>query len=109
MNGDNIPDDEKPNTNELNIRVKDQVSHINQITFSLLIQNGTVVCFKMKKTIKLKKLMSSYCNRHGYPQNSVRFIYEGEEIRETDTPESLKMNDNDQIETMVQQRGGAPF
>lgn len=37
MNGDNIPDDEKPNTNELNIRVKDQVSHINQITFALLI------------------------------------------------------------------------
>ena len=85
-------EDEKPVNQELNIKVKDQ--------------RGTAICFKMKRTIKLKKLMQTYCARNGYPQNSVRFLYEGEEIRETDTPEGLKMEDGDQIETMVAQRGG---
>ena len=88
----NQQDEEKPVTNEINIKVKDQ--------------RGTAICFKMKRSIKLKKLMQTYCARNGYPQNSVRFLYEGEEIRETDTPEGLKMEDGDIIETMVAQRGG---
>ena len=87
----NQQDEEKPVTNEINIKVKDQ--------------RGTAICFKMKRSIKLKKLMQTYCARNGYPQNSVRFLYEGEEIRETDTPEGLKMEDGDMIETMVAQRG----
>ena len=86
-------EDEKPVNQEINIKVKDQ--------------RGTAICFKMKRSIKLKKLMQTYCARNGYPQNSVRFLYEGEEIRETDTPERLKMEDGDMIETMVAQRGGA--
>ena len=89
----NQQDEEKPVTNEINIKVKDQ--------------RGTAICFKMKRSIKLKKLMQTYCARNGFPQNSVRFLYEGEEIRETDTPEGLKMEDGDMIETMVAQRGGA--
>ena len=88
----NQQDEEKPVTNEINIKVKDQ--------------RGTAICFKMKRSIKLKKLMQTYCARNGYPQNSVRFLYEGEEIRETDTPEGLKMEEGDMIETMVAQRGG---
>ena len=64
------------------------------------------LCFKLKKTIKLKKLMDAYCNRNGYPITSVRFIYEGESIKDSDTPESLKMEDNDEIDAMIEQHGG---
>ena len=88
----NQAEEEKPVIQEINIKVKDQ--------------RGSAICFKMKKSLKLKKLMQTYCARNGYPQNSVRFLYEGEEIRESDTPEGLKMEDGDQIETMVAQRGG---
>ena len=85
-------EDVKPVNQEINVKVKDQ--------------RGTAVCFKMKKTIKLRKLMQTYCARNGYPQNSIRFLYEGEEIRESDTPQDLKMEDGDMIETMIAQRGG---
>ena len=85
-------EDEKPVNQEINIKVKDQ--------------RGTAICFKMKRSIKLKKLMQTYCARNGFPQNSVRFLYEGEEIREIDTLEGLKMEDGDMIETMIAQRGG---
>ena len=50
--------------------------------------------------------MKIYCARNGYPQNCVRFLYEGKEIKDTDTPESLKMVDGDQIEAMIARRGG---
>ena len=85
-------EDVKPVNQEINVKVKDQ--------------RGTAVCFKMKKTIKLRKLMQTYCARNGYPQKSIRFLYEGEEIRESDTPQDLKMEDGDMIETMIAQRGG---
>ncbi len=42
------------------------------------------------KKIKLKKLIDTYCNRNGYSSSSVRFLYEGESIKESDTPE-IKM------------------
>ena len=85
-------EDMKPENQEINVKVKDQ--------------KGSAVCFKMKKSIKLKKLMQTYCARNGFPQNSIRFLYEGEEIRETDTPQTLHMEDGDLIETMIAQRGG---
>ena len=50
--------------------------------------------------------MDAYCNRNGYPITSVRFIYEGESIKDSDTPESLKMEDNDEIDAMIEQHGG---
>ena len=85
-------EDEKPVNQELFIKVK--------------YQRGIATCFKIKRTVKMKKLMKIYCARNGYPQNSVRFLYEGKEIRDTDTPEGLKMVDGDQIEAMVARRGG---
>lgn len=50
--------------------------------------------------------MDAYCSRNGYPLSSVRFVYEGETIKETDTPELLDMEDNDEIDALVEQRGG---
>jgi len=80
------------NTEELNINVKSQ--------------EGTVICFKLKKTTQMKKMIDSYCQRNGYHSKSVRFIYEGERIKETDTPAALGMEDGDEIDAMIEQHGG---
>ncbi len=40
---------------ELNINVKSQ--------------EGTVICFKLRKTTQLKKMIESYCNRNGVSSN----------------------------------------
>ena len=60
----------------------------------------------MKKSLKMKKLMKNFCTRHGYPEGSVKFLYDCVEVKDDDTPESLKIGDNDLIETMIHQRGG---
>ena len=51
--------------------------------------------------------METYCSRQGFPVSSVRFLYESESLKETDTPESLKMEENDEIDALIEQHGGA--
>ena len=50
--------------------------------------------------------MESYCSRVNIPRQSCRFIFEGETIKDGDTPESLKMEDGDEIDAMIEQHGG---
>ena len=54
-------------------------------------KDGTVVHFKLKKHTALKKLMSAYCDRQGVSQNSIRFVFDGQNIQEGDTPAQVRM------------------
>ena len=54
----------------------------------------------------MKKLMDAYCKKQGILSTSVRFLFNGERLRETDTPMSLQMENNDIIDAMLQQIGG---
>ncbi|WFD22298.1 SUMO protein smt3 [Malassezia equina] len=79
---------------QLNIKVKDA--------------EGNEVFFKVKRTTKLAKLKRAYAERMGKPENSVRFIFDGQRVGDDDTAESLDMNDQDEIDAMIEQLGGAP-
>lgn len=50
--------------------------------------------------------METYCNRNGFPKDSVRFVFEGNTIKDNDTPESLKMNEGDEVDALIEQHGG---
>ena len=69
-------------------------------------QDGNEVYFKVKKTTQLKKLMDAYCSRVGKEPGSIRFLFDGERIQPTSTPENLEMEDEDEIDAMVEQHGG---
>ncbi len=84
--------DNQQKPDELNINVKSQ--------------DGNIICFKLKKNTQLKKLIDSYCNKNGLHPKSVRFIFEGERIKDTDTPEGLGMENGDEIDAMIEQHGG---
>jgi small ubiquitin-related modifier len=71
-----------------------------------LLQDGSVVHFKLKKNTALKKLMNAYCERQGLRSNSIRFVFDGTNLTETDTPSQLEMEDDDTIEVYQQQTGG---
>ena len=70
---------------------EDDKAVIQEIIISVKHQDQTAINFLMKKNIKIKKLVQTFCARKCYPLNSVRFLYQGVETRETDTPDSLKM------------------
>ena len=49
-------------------------------------QNGEQVTFQAKPTTKLVKLMKAYCERQMVDYASVVFSYDGQRIREDQTP-----------------------
>ncbi|KAK2957652.1 putative Ubiquitin domain containing protein [Blattamonas nauphoetae] len=67
---------------------------------------GEEVYFKIKKNTALKKLMDAYCTRENLIPASVRFMFDGNRLKPTDTPEKLDMEDGDMIDASVEQTGG---
>ncbi|CDW91189.1 ubiquitin-like protein smt3 [Stylonychia lemnae] len=77
--------------------------HIN---IKVKAQDGTEIFFKIKRTTQLKKLMDAYCTRQGLAVNQCRFIFDGERLKDDDTPDKLEMENGDEIDVMVEQTGG---
>lgn len=63
-------------TEHLNIKVTD---------------NNNEVFFKIKRSTKLEKLMNAFCDRQGKNQTSVRFLFEGQRVQPTDTPDTVSL------------------
>ncbi|KAK1837319.1 ubiquitin-related domain-containing protein [Podospora conica] len=79
-------------TEHLNIKVTD---------------NNNEVFFKIKRSTKLEKLMSAFCERQGKTLSSVRFLFEGQRVQPQDTPDTLEMADGDTLEVHQEQVGGS--
>jgi len=86
-----------PDTNE---------APVEHITLKVKSQDGNELFFKIKRGTQLKKLMEAYCSRNGVNPSTVRFLFDGQRIQETNTPNDLNLEDNDQIDAMVEQTGG---
>lgn len=63
-----------PPTEHLNIKVTD---------------NNNEVFFKIKRSTKLEKLMTAFCERQGKTPASVRFLFEGQRVQPSDTPDTV--------------------
>ena len=77
-----------------------------QLNIKVKAQDGSEIFFKIKKSTQLKKLMEACCQRQGLSNNQCRFIFDGERIKDDDTPETLEMDNGDEIDVMVEQTGG---
>jgi small ubiquitin-related modifier len=64
-------------------------------------QDGSLLHFKMKQTIALKKLMEAYCLRQGLETDRTCFFFAGNRLRDTQTPAELNMEDDDMIYVQV--------
>ena len=60
----------------------------------------TTVFFKCKPDTKLGKLMRAFCQRQGVAMESVRFLFDGNRIRENQTPNEEGMEDGDSIDVV---------
>ena len=78
-----------------------------QITIRVKDQTGEETMFKIKKSTKMSKVFSAYAQRKGVDAAALRFLLDGERINDTDTPKMLELEDEDQIDCVLQQVGGA--
>jgi hypothetical protein len=53
--------------------------------------NNNEVFFKIKRSTKLEKLMNAFCERQGKSMSSVRFLFEGQRVQPTDTPDTVSL------------------
>ncbi|KAI1303046.1 Small ubiquitin-related modifier [Halotydeus destructor] len=69
-------------------------------------QDSNEIHFRVKKTTQMGKLKKSYSERVGVPVTSLRFLFDGRRINDTDTPKTLEMENDDVIEVYQEQSGG---
>ena len=50
--------------------------------------------------------MLAFCQKKHYQVNQVRFLFEGERIREDQTPQDVDMEESDIIDCVIEQLGG---
>ncbi|GMI58213.1 hypothetical protein ScalyP_jg6237 [Parmales sp. scaly parma] len=76
------------------------------ITIRVKDQTGEETFFKIKKSTKMSKVMETYAKRKGVDIASLRFLVDGERVQGEDTPKTLELDDQDQIDCMLEQTGG---
>jgi len=75
------------------------------INLKVVAQDGNEMFFKLRRSTRMQKLMAAYCERQGVDRQTVRFLFDGERLRDTQTPEGLEMEDGDVIDVMMEQMG----
>lgn len=69
------PAPEPANSEHINIKVTD---------------NNNEVFFKIKRSTKLEKLMTAFCERQGKPRTQCRFLFDGSRVQSNDTPDTVR-------------------
>lgn len=75
------------------------------ITIRLIDQSGEVTFFKILTATKMSKVFCTFAKRKGVEVHQLRFLLDGERIKENETPKSMLLEDNDQIFVMYEQSG----
>ena len=76
------------------------------ITIRVKDQTGDETMFKIKQSTKMSKVFTAYAQRISVDMKSLRFFFDGERIKDTDTPDLLELEDGGQIDCVFQQVGG---
>ncbi|KAF2435833.1 ubiquitin-like protein [Tothia fuscella] len=79
---------------------------INQVEIKVRNKDNEI-WFKVKPTTSLARIKTAYCTRVGKDVKNVRFLFEGQRVQDTDTPDSLGMENSDTIDVFEEQIGGA--
>ena len=61
-------------------------------------QDSNEIHFRVSMTTQMGKLKKSYSERVGVPGSSLRFLFDGRQINDNDTPKQLEMEQDDVIE-----------
>lgn len=76
------------------------------IKLKVVSQDSSEIHFRVKFTTPMSKIKKSYSERVGVPVTSLRFLFDGKRINDTDTPKQLEMEEEDTIEVYQEQQGG---
>jgi len=64
-------------------------------------ETGEETMFKMNMSSPMSKVFKAYAEQKGVDVSTFHFLLDGKHVRETDTPLSLDLEDNDHIDVMI--------
>ena len=87
---------------------KGEAPELPTLTIKLISDDQEPIFFKIKKETKLRKVFTSYAERRGQSLGSLRFRYEGANLKidGEETPKMLEMEDGDQVDVFLERTGG---
>ena len=56
------------------------------------------IYFKIQKRTQLLEIMEAYCARQNLQMQHIRFLFQGSQLRGTETPDKLEMEDDDVLD-----------
>lgn len=98
-------EDNTPSTSSVQPKEESDVKE-DAITLRVKENSGEETLFKVKKTTLMGKIFDAYSKRKSVPISALRFMLDGERIQADATPESLDLEDKDQIDVFLEQTGG---
>lgn len=72
-------------------------------------QNGHEVFILVSPQMPFSKIFKGYTTKRNLDHGHVRFLFDGNRIKEDDTPKSLMMENEDIVDVLAQQTGGYMF
>mmetsp|Transcript_11487 Transcript_11487/g.11504 ORF Transcript_11487/g.11504 Transcript_11487/m.11504 type:complete len:102 (+) Transcript_11487:102-407(+) len=81
----------------------------DSLTISVKDSSGEEIHFKVKKDTKFEKVFAAVAQKKGVVLGNLRFTFDGKRLTGDHTPKMLEMEDGDQIDSFIEQQGGANF
>ena len=75
------------------------------LTIRVQDMSGEVLYFKVRAQTKMYKVFDAYATRKGVSRDALRFLLDGGMVDDFITPQRLELEDGDQIDAMLEQRG----
>ena len=67
---------------------------------------GTQNFSSLSHNVRIKQIFDAFLQRKSLQPGSVRFLFDGERVREDQSPQELDMEDGDSLDVMMEQVGG---
>lgn len=77
-----------------------------QLQVKIRDSEGRDVTFRIKTSTAMGKVFDAYCTKQGHTRSSMRFLFDGNRVNDTATPDALDIEDGDVIDALVEQVGG---
>ncbi|CAK9436295.1 uncharacterized protein LODBEIA_P08530 [Lodderomyces beijingensis] len=78
-----------------------------RVQMKLRLDDHRVDVFQVSPTVRMKKVMDSFCNKYHLDVESYRFLLDGTHVDPDDTPFSLEIENGDVIDVAQTQTGGS--
>ncbi|XP_020208707.1 small ubiquitin-related modifier 1 [Cajanus cajan] len=87
-------------------KTKEDKSDIIYVNLSIVFQDGHRLYFKVHQDLQLSRVFREFCQRQKLDYDGLKFIYDGAQVKGTQTPKMVNMEDGAEIFAARHQLGG---